>query len=97
MFSHFMHYIVYMINNKTKTFTGSVHIYSNDDSKLPLFNTNTNTFINSVRTNNVIEVQAENKNEARTKINKIAENLQSKVTLGHNKQATKYINQIFVK
>ena len=92
-----MHYIVYMIKNKTKTFTGSVHIYSNDDSKLPLFNTNTNTFINSVRTNNVIEVQAENKNEARTKINKIAENLQSKVTLGHNKQATKYINQIFVK
>ncbi len=86
-----------MINNKTKTFTGSVHIYSNDDSKLPLFNTNTNTFINSVRTNNVIEVQAENKNEARTKINKIAENLQSKVTLGSNKQATKYINQIFVK
>jgi len=86
-----------MINNKTKTFTGNVHIYSNDDSKLPLFNTNTNTFINSVRTNNVIEVQAENKNEARTKINKIAENLQSKVTLGHNKQATKYINQIFVK
>ena len=84
-----------MINNKT--FTGSVHIYSNDDSKLPLFNTNTNTFINSVRTNNVIEVQAENKNEARTKINKIAENLQSKVTLGSNKQATKYINQIFVK
>ena len=92
-----MHYIVYMINNKTKTFTGNVHIYSNDDSKLPLFNTNTNTFINSVRTNDVIEVQAENKNEARTKINKIAENLQSKVTLGHNKQATKYINQIFVK
>ena len=86
-----------MINNKTKTFTGSVHIYSNDDSKLPLFNTNTNTFINSVRTNNVIEVQAENKNEARIKINKIAENLQSKVTLGSNKQATKYINQIFVK
>ena len=86
-----------MINTKTKTFTGNVHIYSNDDSKLPLFNTNTNTFINSVMTNNVIEVQAENKNEARTKINKIAENLQSKVTLGHNKQATKYINQIFVK
>ena len=86
-----------MINTKTKTFTGNVHIYSNDDSKLPLFNTNTNTFIESVMTNNVIKVQAENKNEARTKINKIAENLQSKVTLGHNKQATKYINQIFVK
>tara|TARA_R110001592_G_scaffold32260_8_gene113168 strand:+ start:3989 stop:4249 length:261 start_codon:yes stop_codon:yes gene_type:complete len=86
-----------MIKNKTKTFTGNVHIYSNDDSKLPLFNTNTNTFINSVMTNNVIEVQAENKNEARTKINKIANNLQSKVTLGHDKQATKYINQIFVK
>ena len=86
-----------MINTKTKTFTGNVHIYSNDDSKLPLFNTNTNSFINSVMTNNVIEVQAENKNEARTKINKIAENLQSKVTLGHDKQATKYINQIFVK
>ena len=86
-----------MINTKTKTFTGNVHIYSNDDSKLPLFNTNTNTFINSVMTNNIIKVQAENKNEARTKINKIAENLQSKVTLGHDKQATKYINQIFEK
>lgn len=84
-------------NNKERTFTGNVHIFSNDDSKLPLFNTNTNTFINSVMTNNVIEVQAENKNEARTKINKIAERLQSKVTLGSNKQATKYINQIFVK
>ena len=84
-------------NNKERTFTGNVHIFSNDDSKLPLFNTNTNTFINSVMTNNVIEVQAENKNEARTKINKIAESLQSRVTLGHNKQATKYINQIFVK
>tara|TARA_R110001632_G_scaffold62020_1_gene149341 strand:- start:957 stop:1217 length:261 start_codon:yes stop_codon:yes gene_type:complete len=86
-----------MINTKTKTFTGNVHIYSNDDSKLPLFNTNTNTFIESVMTNNIIKVQAENKNEARTKINKIVENLQSKVTLGNNKQATKYINQIFVK
>jgi|TARA_R110001599_G_scaffold46347_1_gene135955 hypothetical protein len=86
-----------MINTKTKTFTGNVHIYSNDDSKLPLFNTNTNTFIESVMTNNIIKVQAENKNEARTKINKIAESLQSRVTLGHDKQATKYINQIFVK
>ena len=86
-----------MINTKTKTFTGNVHIYSNDDSKLPLWNTNTNSFINSVMTNNVIVVQAEDKGEARTKINKIAENLQSKVTLGSNKQATKYINQIFVK
>ena len=86
-----------MIKNNTKTFTGNVHISSNDDSKLPLFNTNTNTFINSVMTNNVIVVQAEDKGEARIKINKIAENLQSKVTLGSNKQATKYINQIFVK
>ena len=84
-------------NNKERTFTGNVHIFSNDDSKLPLFNTNTNTFINSVMTNNVIVVQAEDKGEARTKINKIAENLQSKVTLGHDKQATKYINQIFAK
>jgi len=86
-----------MIKNNTKTFTGHVHISSNDDSKLPLFNTNTNTFISSVMTNNIIVVQAEDKGEARTKINKIAENLQSKVTLGSNKQATKYINQIFVK
>jgi len=84
-------------NSNEKTFTGNVHIFSNDDSKLPLFNTNTNTFIDSVMTNNIIKVQAENKNEARTKINKIAESLQSRVTLGHNKQATKYINQIFVK
>ena len=86
-----------MINNKTKTFTGNVHIYSNDDLKIPLWNTNTNSFINSVYTNNMIEVQAESKGEARTKINKIVESLQSKVTLGNNKQATKYINQIFVK
>jgi superfamily I DNA and RNA helicase len=86
-----------MINNKTKTFTGNVHIFSNDDSKLPLWNTNTNSFIDSVMTNNIIEVIAEDKNEARTKINKIAESLQSRVTLGHDKQATKYINQIFVK
>ena len=86
-----------MINNKAKTFTGNVHIFSNDDSKLPLFNTNTNTFIDSVMTNNVIVVQAEDKKEARTKINKIVNGLQSKVTLGSNKQATKYINQIFVK
>tara|TARA_R110000772_G_scaffold121464_1_gene227769 strand:+ start:823 stop:1080 length:258 start_codon:yes stop_codon:yes gene_type:complete len=82
-------------NNKERTFTGNVHIFSNDDSKLPLFNTNTNTFINSVMTNNVIVVQAEDKGEARRKINKIAENLQSKVTLGSNKQATKYINRIW--
>jgi len=84
-------------NNKEKTFTGNVHIFSNDDSKLPLWNTNTNSFVDSVMTNNIIVVQAEDKGEARTKINKIAENLQSKVTLGSNKQATKYINQIFVK
>ena len=84
-------------NSKEKTFTGNVHIFSNDDSKLPLWNTNTNSFVDSVMTNNIIVVQAEDKGEARTKINKIAENLQSKVTLGSNKQATKYINQIFVK
>ena len=84
-------------NNKEKTFTGNVHIYSNDDSRIPLWNTNTNSFINSVYTNNMIEVQAEDKGEARTKINKIVESLQSRVTLGHDKQATKYINQIFVK
>ena len=82
-------------NNKEKTFTGNVHIFSNDDSKLPLFNTNTNTFINSVMTNNVIVVQAEDKSEARTKINKVVTFLNSKVTLGHNKQATKYINRIW--
>ena len=67
-----------MINNKTKTFTGNVHIYSNDDSKIPLFNTNTNTFIDSVMTNNIIKVQAEDKSEARKKINKIVNSLQSK-------------------
>ena len=82
-------------NNKEKTFTGNVHIFSNDDSKLPLWNTNTNSFVDSVMTNNIIEVIAEDKNEARTKINKVANNLQSKVTLGHNKQATKYINRIW--
>ena len=70
-------------NNKEKTFTGNVHIFSNDDSKLPL------------STTNVIEVIAEDKNEARTKINKVVTFLNSKVTLGHDKQATKYINRIW--
>ena len=81
-------------NNKGKTFTGNVHIFSNDDSKLPLWNTNTNSFVDSVMTNNIIEVIAEDKNEARTKINKVVTFLNSKVTLGHNKQATKYIFRI---
>ena len=84
-----------MIKNNTKTFTGNVHIFSNDDSKLPLWNTNTNSFVDSVMTNNIIEVIAEDKNEARTKINKVVTFLNSKVTLGHNKQATKYINRIW--
>ena len=82
-------------NNKEKTFTGNVHIFSNDDSKLPLWNTNTNSFVDSVMTNNIIEVIAEDKNEARTKINKVVNFLNSKVTLGHDKQATKYINRIW--
>tara|TARA_R110001592_G_scaffold160695_2_gene392931 strand:- start:409 stop:666 length:258 start_codon:yes stop_codon:yes gene_type:complete len=82
-------------NNKERTFTGNVHIFSNDDSKLPLWNTNTNSFVDSVMTNNIIEVIAEDKNEARTKINKVVTFLNSKVTLGHNKQATKYINRIW--
>jgi len=82
-------------NNKEKTFTGNVHIFSNDDSKLPLWNTNTNSFVDSVSTTNVIEVIAEDKNEARTKINKVVTLLNSKVTLGHDKQATKYINRIW--
>ena len=58
-------------NNKEKTFTGNVHIFSNDDSKLPLWNTNTNSFVDSVMTNNIIEVQAEDKNEATKYINQI--------------------------
>lgn len=82
-------------NKKERTFTGNVHIFSNNDSKLPLWNTNTNSFVDSVMTNNIIEVIAEDKNEARTKINKVATFLNSKVTLGHDKQATKYINRIW--
>ena len=86
-----------MIKNKNsfKSFTGNVHIFSNDDSKIPLWNTNTNSFIDSVMTNNIIEVIAEDKNEARIKINKVVTFLNSKVKFGHDKQATKYINKIY--
>ena len=45
-------------------------------------------------TNNTIRVIAEDKRQARIKINAMVRELQSKVTLGHDKQATKYINVI---
>ena len=79
---------------KTRPFTANVHIFSNDRSKLPLWNTSTNTFVESIMTNNTIRVIAEDKRQARIKINAMVRELQSKVTLGHDKQATKYINVI---
>jgi hypothetical protein len=86
---------------ENKTFIGNIHISSIERTeKLPLWNTNTNSFINTHMTNNILEVQAEDKAEARRKIFAIVRKLQTKVQfktgfdskVGDN--ATFYINRI---
>jgi len=88
-----------MIKNK-RTYIGNVHISSLDNDYLPLWNTNTNSFINSIMTNNIFEVQADNIKEARRVFVAMTKKLQTKVRLqvgigrkaGDN--AMYYINRI---
>lgn len=86
---------------KNKTFIANVHVSSIErEVNLPLWNTHTNSFVNTHMTNNIFEIQAEDKNEVRRKVNVLVRKLQSKVQFkrgfvtkqGDN--ATWYINRI---
>lgn len=92
-----------MIKTNKTTFKAIVHVNSLDGSKLPLWNTHTNTFINIDRTHHIIEMTAEDKHEVRRKISRMMPQLQSRVQLkkgfetkeGDNAQY--YIQQIYTK
>lgn len=86
---------------KNKTFIANIHVSSIErEQKLSLWNTNTNSFVDSHMTNNILEIQAEDKAEVRRKVNVLVRKLQSKVQFkrgfvtkqGDN--ATWYINRI---
>ena len=65
---------------KNKTFIANVHLSSLDrEIKIPLWNTNTNSFIDTHMTNNIFEVQAEDKAEVRRKVVALVKKLQTKV------------------
>lgn len=65
---------------KNKTFVANVHLSSLDrEIKIPLWNTNTNSFIDTHMTNNIFEVQAEDKAEVRRKVVALVKKLQTKV------------------
>tara|TARA_B110000495_G_C22920316_1_gene537658 strand:- start:502 stop:789 length:288 start_codon:yes stop_codon:yes gene_type:complete len=65
---------------KNKTYIANVHVSSIErERKLPLWNTNTNSFINTHMTNNIFEVRAEDKHEVRRKVNVLIKKLQAKV------------------
>jgi len=65
---------------KNKTFIANVHLCSLDrEIKIPLWNTNTNSFIDTHMTNNIFEVQAEDKAEVRRKVVALVKKLQTKV------------------
>ena len=89
---------------KNKTFTANIHVYSIDSKEnLPLWNTNTNSFVDTHMTNNILSVQAEDKHEARRKFFAMVRKLQTKVQLQkgmfpkEGDQACFYINQIWEK
>tara|TARA_B100001564_G_scaffold86258_1_gene70040 strand:- start:786 stop:1070 length:285 start_codon:yes stop_codon:yes gene_type:complete len=86
---------------KNKTFIANVHVSSIErEEKLPLWNTHMNTFVDTHMTNNIFEVQAEDKHEVRRKVKALVNKLQTKVQFkrgfvtkqGDN--ATWYINRI---
>jgi hypothetical protein len=65
---------------KNKTFIANVHVSSIErEEKLPLWNTNTDTFIDTHMTNNIFEIQAEDKHEVRRKVKTLIGKLQTKV------------------
>ena len=65
---------------KNKTFIANVHLSSLDrEIKIPLWNTNTNSFIDTHMTNNIFDIQAEDKHEVRRKVKALVNKLQTKV------------------
>lgn len=82
-------------------FKANVHISSLDGENLPLWNTNTNSFIDVHMTNNILETEANDKHEARAIFYKMIRKLQSKVifqkgmTRKEGDEAMFYINQIW--
>ena len=89
---------------KNRTFTANIHVSSLDrEVKLPLWNTNTNSFVDTHMTNNILSVEAEDKQEARRKFYAMVRKLQTKVKFvkgmfpKEGDQATFYINQIWEK
>lgn len=66
--------------NKNKTFIANVHLSSLErEVKIPLWNTNTNSFVDTHMTNNIFEIQAEDKAEVRRKVVALVKKLQTKV------------------
>ena len=65
---------------KNKKYIANVHVSSIEGrQKLPLWNTNTNSFIDTHMTNNIFEIEAEDKHEVRRKVKALINKLQTKV------------------
>ena len=65
---------------KNKKFIANVHVSSIEGrQKLPLWNTNKNSFIDTHMTNNIFEIEAEDKHEVRRKVKALVNKLQTKV------------------
>ena len=86
---------------KNKTFVATVHVSSIErEEKLPLWNTNTDSFIETHMTNNIFEIDAEDKHEVRRKVKALINKLQTKVqfkrgfTAKQGDNAMWYINRI---
>lgn len=86
---------------KNKKFIANVHVSSIErEEKLPLWNTNTDSFIETHMTNNIFEIDAEDKHEVRRKVKALINKLQTKVqfkrgfTAKQGDNAMWYINRI---
>lgn len=86
---------------KNKKFIANVHVSSIErEEKLPLWNTNTDSFIDTHMTNNIFEIDAEDKHEVRRKVKALINKLQTKVqfkrgfTAKQGDNAMWYINRI---
>ena len=86
---------------KNKKFIANVHVSSIEGrQKLPLWNTNTDSFIDTHMTNNIFEIDAEDKHEVRRKVKALINKLQTKVqfkrgfTAKQGDNAMWYINRI---
>jgi len=89
---------------KNKNYIANIHLSSlNRDVKLPLWDTESNSFVETHMLNNVLSVKAEDKQEARRKFYAMVRKLQTKVKFvkgmfpKQGDQATFYINQIWEK